>query len=140
MTALTPGGTTLTGGGDTIRSYETTDTIDFGGEQGSATNYSETAANVANFAEAVAAADTAFGTAGRLYHFASDGSTGYLFYNRVVTGNTLGAGDDVVVVQGANAGNFGFANIAGTATSVAPVVNTSGQRQHHCARHLSQPR
>ncbi len=121
---FTPASTVPGTGADTISGYEATDTIDFGGEQGTATNYSETAANVANFAEAVAAANTAFGTAGRLYHFASDGSTGYLFYNRVATGNTLGTGDDVVVVQGANAGNFGFANIAGTAPNVAPVVNT----------------
>ncbi|ROH83213.1 hypothetical protein ED236_12320, partial [Pseudomethylobacillus aquaticus] len=107
---------------DLIRSFgqSATNTINFGGIEGTATNYTETTMAVADYTAAAAAANSAFGTTGVLYHFVSDGNNGYLFYNR--SGDTtLGMGDDVVVVQGVDAGNFGFANVAGTPANVTPM-------------------
>ena len=100
---------------DTIIDFlqSSTNVLDFGGVQGTSTNYSETMATLANFAAAAAEANSAFSTS--LYHFAADGTNGYLFFNR--NGDSvLGAGDDVVVIQGVNANNFSAANIFGTPT------------------------
>ena len=115
---------------DVIFSFETgtqaapIDMIDFGGPAGSATNYSATA-SVQSFTAAAAAANTAFATAGVLYHFAYSGNdnSGFLFYNRNATGNNLNVGDDVVRLPNTTAANFSFANIAGLANAAAGVTN-----------------
>lgn len=115
---------------DTILSYQgTIDRLSFGGpvgvESGVGQNYSEAAA--ANFAAAVAAANTAFGIAGRLYHFAVDTETGnaYVFYNG--NGNSaLDMGDQVVVLTGVTSlGTVGGASIEGTAPPPAPALTAT---------------
>ncbi|MDH4394119.1 MAG: hypothetical protein QE278_00440, partial [Limnobacter sp.] len=101
----------------TAAGFTSGDTLNFGGPAGTSTNYTETSAAVANYADAVAEANTAFANTAVRYHFAADATNGYLFYNRNGN-NALDNGDDVVKLVGIAAGNISEANIFGAAPPV----------------------
>lgn len=99
--AITSAGTTaanFSAAADTVTDFLTkVDKLEFGGAAGSATNYSEGTAAVADFAAALAAADTALdGTV--LYSAQQVGSDVYVFFD--ADGTLDSAGTEVVKLTG----------------------------------------
>ena len=85
---------------DTVKDFVSgTDSIDFAGTAGSTNNYSEGGADVANFAAALTAADTALnGTI--IYNFQTDGTNGWLFYDADGSANGTTTLDAVIYLEG----------------------------------------
>jgi len=87
------------------------------GLAGTATNYSEAGAAVADFTAALAAANTALavlnsgagGGDAQLYNFQFDATNGYLFIDR----NSDGLADEVIVLVGVNSGQIAPGDIGG---------------------------
>lgn len=113
---VSEGDTVVIGAGDTGITEATadeitgftsgTDKIDFAGAAGTAANYDEATADVADFAAGLTAANTALdGT--HLYSFQTDGTDGFLFFDN----DADGTADEVIILVGIDEGGIALADI-----------------------------